>query len=144
MCLLKDICACISACLHMPLYVYPCVYLQRLRNYYLPITRVSGLCEMQKGSFRIWSWVVVSIFYDGNHYTTNTSTCMHIRFSVYMCKCMYMCVFVYTHVFLFIRAYLCWPAYVCVCLCIYTYVCVSVYVSMHVFTYFSARHKVNF
>ena len=31
--------------------------------------RVSTLCEMQTGLLRIWTWVTISVFYDGNHYT---------------------------------------------------------------------------
>ena len=41
--------------------------------YYLPITRVLGLCEMQIVLSRILTWVAVSISYNPNHYTLNTS-----------------------------------------------------------------------
>ena len=51
--------------------------------YYLPITggriigfipfpRVLVLCEMQSASFRIWTRIAVSIYYDDNHYTKDS------------------------------------------------------------------------
>ena len=41
---------------------------------FIPFPRVLVLCEMQSISSRIWTRVVVSISYDDNHYTTDTST----------------------------------------------------------------------
>ena len=41
------------------------------------------LCEMQSVSSRIWTRVVVSIFYDDNHYTTDTIFFLiHYKFSI--------------------------------------------------------------
>ena len=41
---------------------------------FIPFPRVLVLCEMQSVSSRIWTRVAVSIFYDGSHYTTGTSS----------------------------------------------------------------------
>ena len=40
---------------------------------FIPFTKVLVRCEMQLVSSRIWTHVAVSISYDDNHYTTNTS-----------------------------------------------------------------------
>ena len=40
---------------------------------FIPFPRVLVLCEMQSVSSRIWTRVAVSISYDDNHYTTDTS-----------------------------------------------------------------------
>ena len=40
---------------------------------FIPFPRVLVLCEMQSVSSRIWTRVTVSISYDDNHYTTDTS-----------------------------------------------------------------------
>ena len=40
---------------------------------FIPFPRILVLCEMQSVSSAIWTRVVVSIFYEDNHYTTATS-----------------------------------------------------------------------
>ena len=37
---------------------------------FIPFPRVLVLCELQSVSFRIWTRLTVSIFYDDNQYTT--------------------------------------------------------------------------
>ena len=49
---------------------------------FIPFPRVIGLCEMQIASFGIWTWVAVSISYDGNHFPMNASdACDTIRYN---------------------------------------------------------------
>ena len=43
---------------------------------FIPFPRVLVLCEMQLVSAKIWTHVVMSISYNGNHYTMGTSTFM--------------------------------------------------------------------
>ena len=40
---------------------------------FIPFPKVLVLCEMQSVSCRIWNRVILSIFYDDNHYTTGYS-----------------------------------------------------------------------
>ena len=40
---------------------------------FIPFPKILVLCEMQTASSRIWTRVAVSISYDDNHYTTDTS-----------------------------------------------------------------------
>ena len=42
---------------------------------FIPFPRVLVLCEMQSVWSKIWTRVAVSISYDDNHYTTDTSQC---------------------------------------------------------------------
>ena len=37
----------------------------------VPFPKVSGLCEMQTASCKIWTRVAVSIYYDDGHHATN-------------------------------------------------------------------------
>ena len=40
---------------------------------FISFTRVFALCEMQTVSSKIWTRVIMSISFDGNHYITSTS-----------------------------------------------------------------------
>ena len=41
---------------------------------FIPLLKVLALCKMQITSFRIWTHVIMSISYNGYHYTTNAYT----------------------------------------------------------------------
>ena len=50
---------------------------------FIPFPRVLVLCEMQSVSSRIWTRVAVSISYNDNHYTTDTSQNLKIRLLIH-------------------------------------------------------------
>ena len=45
---------------------------------------------MQIASSRIWTWVAVSIYNNGNHYTTSTFKSIHIYLDISMRICMHL------------------------------------------------------
>ena len=66
---------------------------------FIPFPRVLVLCEMQSVSSWIWTRVVVSIFYEDNHYTTGTSF-MYIYIYIYIClyiKDIYIYIYIYIY-----------------------------------------------
>ena len=48
--------------------------------------RVSALSEMQTASYRIWTWLAVSVSYCDNHYTTIASTPDNLKYSLQLEK----------------------------------------------------------
>ena len=59
---------------------------------FIPFSNVLVLCEMQSVSSMTWTRGAVSISYDDNHYTTDTSM------FVCVCVCVCVCVYVLTHI----------------------------------------------
>ena len=77
---------------------------------------------MQTASSRIWTQVTVSISYNGNHYTINTSKCTY----VYTCNVQGQQWYYSTHSLGCICV--CMSIYICICVQVYVYVCVCKFV----------------
>ena len=99
-----------------------------------PFARILTWYEMQIVSSRSWTRFVVSIFYNDNHLTSSTSTCMYVSIyvcmsvsvsecvcvsvSVNMCLCVSACVCTHEYLYVYISMYVC--MYVCICVCKFT------------------------
>ena len=56
---------------------------------FMAFPRVLVFWEIQTASFRFWKQVTVSIFHDGNRYTTGTNTHTHTHTHIYICIYIY-------------------------------------------------------
>ena len=52
---------------------------------FMPFPRISALCKIQTASFKIWTWVAMTIFYDYNQYNTGTSN-VYIYIYILFCQ----------------------------------------------------------